>query len=66
MVARIGFFATTSRKPRQARKGATVAAMSGAEGQLVRATSHGLRPGLTTFAQDANVVEIAAQRAVKK
>jgi len=43
MVARIGFFATTSRKPRQARKGTTVAAMSGAEGQLVRATSHGVR-----------------------
>jgi hypothetical protein len=33
MVARIGFSATTSRKFRQARKGATVAAMSGAGGK---------------------------------
>jgi hypothetical protein len=39
MVARIGLFATTSRKPRQARKGATVAAMSGAEVRLVRVIS---------------------------
>jgi len=30
MAARVGFSATISREPRQARKGATVAAMSGA------------------------------------
>jgi hypothetical protein len=39
MVARTGFSATTSRKSRQARKGAAVAAMSGAGGELVRASS---------------------------
>jgi hypothetical protein len=38
-VARTGFSATTSREPRQARKGAAAAAMSGAGGQLVRATT---------------------------
>ena len=39
MVARTGFSATTSRKSRQARKGAAVAVMSGAGAELVRATS---------------------------
>jgi hypothetical protein len=39
MAVRIGSFATTSCKPRQARKGAAVAAMSGAEVRLVRAAS---------------------------
>jgi 4-diphosphocytidyl-2C-methyl-D-erythritol kinase len=39
MVARTGFSATTSRKSRQARKGAAVAAMSGAGAELVRAAS---------------------------
>jgi hypothetical protein len=39
MVARTGFSATTSRKSRQARKGAAVAAMSGAGAELVRAIS---------------------------
>ena len=39
MASRIGSFATTSRQFRQARKGATVAVMSGAEVQLVRAAS---------------------------
>ena len=39
MVSRIGPSATTSRQFRQARKGATVAVMSGAEVQLVRAAS---------------------------
>ena len=39
MASRIGSFATTSRQFRQARKGATVAVMSGAEAQLVRAAS---------------------------
>jgi len=33
MVARIGFSATTSREPRQGRKAAAAAAMSGAGGQ---------------------------------
>jgi len=33
MVARIGLSATTSREPRQARKGAAAAAMSGAGGK---------------------------------
>jgi hypothetical protein len=45
MVARTGFSATTSRKSRQARKGAAVAAMSGAGGELVRAASSGLLIG---------------------
>jgi hypothetical protein len=46
MVARTGFSATTSRESRQARKGATVAVMSGAGGELVRAASfHELRSG---------------------
>ncbi|MEY4357718.1 MAG: hypothetical protein RL469_1044, partial [Pseudomonadota bacterium] len=40
MASRIGSFATTSRQSRQARKGATVAVMSGAEVQLVRAASN--------------------------
>src|SRR3954468_9085658 len=39
MAVRIGSFATTSCKPRQARKGAAVASMSGAEVRLVRAAS---------------------------
>jgi len=39
MAVRIGSFATTSCKPRQARKGAAVATMSGAEVRLVRAAS---------------------------
>ena len=39
MVARVGSLATISRKPRQARKGATVAVTSGAGGVLVRAAS---------------------------
>jgi len=39
MASRIGSSATTSRQPRQARKGATVAVMSGAGVQLVRAAS---------------------------
>jgi hypothetical protein len=43
MVARIGFSATTSREPRQARKGAAAAAMSGAGARLVRAASFGAR-----------------------
>ena len=63
MVARTGFSATTSRKSRQARKGAAVAAMSGAGGELVRAASfHELRSGLTGF---GNPVRIAARSAVK-
>ena len=39
MVARVGSLATASRKPRQARKGATVAATPGAGGILARAAS---------------------------
>ena len=39
MASRIGSFATTSRKFRQARKGATVVVMSGAGVKLVRAAS---------------------------
>jgi hypothetical protein len=39
MVARVGSSATISRKSRQARKGATVAATSGAGGVLARAAS---------------------------
>ncbi|MEY3713801.1 MAG: hypothetical protein RL321_1421, partial [Pseudomonadota bacterium] len=42
MASRIGSSATTNRQPRQARKGATVAVMSGAGVQLVRAASLGL------------------------
>ena len=40
MVVRVGSFATILREPRQARKGAAAAAMSGAEVRLVRAASH--------------------------
>ncbi len=43
MVARAGSSATISREPRQARKGATVAAASGAGGVLARAASIGNR-----------------------
>ncbi len=39
MVARVGSLATASREPRQARKGATVAARTGAGGILARAAS---------------------------
>jgi len=39
MVARVGSSATTSRKPRQARKGATVAVRSGAGGVPARVAS---------------------------
>jgi hypothetical protein len=48
MVARTGFSATTSRKSRQARKGATVAVMSGAGGELVRAASKNLEENRQT------------------
>src|SRR5215212_6502902 len=51
MVARVGSLATASRKPRQARKGATVAATPGAGGILARAASllatHELSPDPT-------------------
>jgi len=36
MVVRIGYSATTSREPRQARKGAAAAMMSGAGARLMR------------------------------
>jgi len=39
MVARVGFSATIGRKPRQARKGATVAVISGAGEAPARAAS---------------------------
>jgi hypothetical protein len=39
MVIRIGYSATTSREPRQARKGAAAAMMSGAGARLVRIAS---------------------------
>jgi len=41
MVTRVGFFATISRQPRQARKGAAVAVRLGAEGRLARVTTFG-------------------------
>jgi hypothetical protein len=41
MVIRIGYSATTSREPRQARKGAAAAMMSGAGARLVRIASIG-------------------------
>jgi hypothetical protein len=40
MVARVGSLATASRKPRQARKGATVTATPGAGGILARAAAY--------------------------
>ncbi len=39
MVARVGILATISREPRQARKGATVTVMSGAEEAPARAAT---------------------------
>ncbi len=39
MAARVGFFATIGRQPRQARKGATVTVTSGAEEVPARAVS---------------------------
>jgi GTP cyclohydrolase III len=39
MAVRVGFSATISRKPRQARKGAAVAVQSGAEEVLTRAAT---------------------------
>ena len=39
MVARVGIFATISREPRQARKGATVTVISGAEEAPARAAT---------------------------
>ena len=44
MAARVGTSATINRKPRQARKGATVAAKSGAGELLARAVSLRLGP----------------------
>ena len=63
MVARTGFSATTSRKSRQARKGAAVVAMSGAGGELVRAASfHELRSGLTGFGDEPRADSGAERR----
>jgi hypothetical protein len=45
MVVRIGYSATTSREPRQARKGAAAAMMSGAGARLVRIASFSIAFG---------------------
>jgi len=49
MVARVGIFATISREPRQARKGATVTVMSGAEEAPARAATHLIDAGGARF-----------------